>query len=519
MGERFAVKLLSVIFIFAGVIAAQSAPPRKGIPTIAKDANGVIVSIITSDKDGNPVAQGSGFLVSKDGRIVTNYHVIKNGSSAIVKLPDGAFYVVDGVLAFDKGRDIAVIKAHGENFRTVTLGNSDRLQVGEEIVAIGTPLSLESTVSSGIISGIRTIEEEGGKFLQITAPISPGSSGGPLFNMAGEVVGITTLYIKNGENLNFAIPINDAKRLLLSNSKVQNFPNETEVIKPQTPDRAELSSVSPSARDYYNELYGAGGFFRSISATNSDGKPEVLTVLDKHFVCFNDDPHSQEFFTFEAMAYDEQYAKASKSIDETPQNAGTPTEAWRTMESIQTSAGYIDFVPDFFLNAMKPEAQGYFRRGGRVLEADIYRKGVKTSEAEYHGTKNSWVVEDSPDPNAHVKTTKTFQLSIEPTTLRYSEILAITLTAGSGETMATRSDTVDSELGSGTCEKIPDRPHYFLLAPSPISRTRDKITGSGCDDYYESLSHRILRSTSSSVSTRNFGSICSASTKCDCGTE
>ena len=137
-------------------VVARSAPPRKDIPAIAKAANGAIVSIVMSDKDGRPIAQGSGFLISTDGRVVTNYHVVHQGSSAVVKLPDGAFYVVDGVLAFDKARDVAVIKAHGENFRTLTLGNSDRLQVGEEVVAIGNPLSLESTVSNGIMSGIRT---------------------------------------------------------------------------------------------------------------------------------------------------------------------------------------------------------------------------------------------------------------------------------------------------------------------------------------------------------------------------
>ena len=216
MANKASMKLLCLIVLVAGVVAAQSAPPRKDIPAIAKSANGVVVSIITSDKDGKPVAQGTGFLVSKDGRIVTNYHVIKGSSSAIVKLPNGAYYGVDGVVAFDKARDLAVIKAHGQKFHAVSLGNSDRIQVGEEIVAIGSPLSLESTVSSGIVSGIRTIEEEeGGKFLQITAPISPGSSGGPLFNMRGEVIGVTTSGLDGGENLNFAIPINDVKRMLL----------------------------------------------------------------------------------------------------------------------------------------------------------------------------------------------------------------------------------------------------------------------------------------------------------------
>jgi hypothetical protein len=255
MVKRFAMKLFSVIALVAGVVTAQSAPPagsvqgvppgliatpinpvpgqsappRKDIPAIAKAANGSIVSIVMSDKDGKPITQGSGFLVSNDGVVVTNYHVISEGSSAIVKFPDGAFYLVDGLFASDKARDVAIIKAHGENFRTVTLGNSDRVQVGEEIVAIGNPLSLESTVSNGIVSAIRTIEEEGGKFLQVTAPISPGSSGGPLFNMAGEVVGITTLKFKGGENLNFAIPINDAKLLLQKRSaKLQNLPNEAD---------------------------------------------------------------------------------------------------------------------------------------------------------------------------------------------------------------------------------------------------------------------------------------------------
>jgi S1-C subfamily serine protease len=189
-----------LIGLTVALFGGQAAPPRKDIPAIAKAANGAIVSIVMSDKDGHAIAQGSGFLVSKDGRILTNYHVIENGSAAIVKLPDGAFFGVEGVIATDKARDIALIKANGESFRTVPLGDSDGLQVGEEIVAIGNPLSLESTVSSGIVSGIRTVKEQGGKFLQITAPISPGSSGGPLFNMAGEVVGICRLKDLNKES-------------------------------------------------------------------------------------------------------------------------------------------------------------------------------------------------------------------------------------------------------------------------------------------------------------------------------
>src|SRR5271168_2602588 len=164
MVKRFARKLLSLAFVVSGVASAQGVPPglipvegtsralshsaqsapvRKDIPAIAKSANGSIVSIVMSDKDGKPLGQGSGFLASTDGLLVTNYHVIAEGISAVAKLPDGAFYLIDGVVASDKSRDVAILKAHGHNFRPLSLGNSDRVQVGEEVVAIGSPLSLE----------------------------------------------------------------------------------------------------------------------------------------------------------------------------------------------------------------------------------------------------------------------------------------------------------------------------------------------------------------------------------------
>ena len=245
--EGTSMKYMAVVLLLVAAMSAQNAPStnkgaRLDIPAISREAHGAVVSIVVSDKNGHPLAQGSGFLISKDGQVVTNYHVIRNGSSAVIKFPDGAFFVVDGVLASDKDRDVAIIKAHGNDFRALTLGDSNLLQVGEEVVAIGSPLSLESTVSNGIVSAIRTVEDEGGKFLQITVPISPGSSGGPLFNMSGKVVGITTSHIKGGENLNFAIPINDVKPMLLARSpRARALPDETE---PVTADQ----TTAPSGR-------------------------------------------------------------------------------------------------------------------------------------------------------------------------------------------------------------------------------------------------------------------------------
>ncbi len=225
---------------------AQSGPPRKDIPAIAKSANGAIVTIVMADND-KPIARGTGFLVSQDGVIVTNYHVIANGNIAVVKFSDGKALPVDGILAADKVRDLAIIKIHGKNFRALTLGNSDRVQIGEDVVAIGNPLGLELTVSNGILSGVRTVEKEGGTFLQVTAPISHGSSGGPLFNMTGEVIGITSMYFEGGENLNFAIPVNDLKRLLSNQSAtLSSLPNEPEEVSPaKTAPSVKSEPVTP----------------------------------------------------------------------------------------------------------------------------------------------------------------------------------------------------------------------------------------------------------------------------------
>jgi S1-C subfamily serine protease len=240
MVKGFLGKLSSLILSIVSIVAAQSAATKMDIPTIAKSARTAIVTIVMAKGD-KPIARGTGFLVGPDGAILTNYHVIAKGNVAAVKFADGTTLPVDGVLATDKFHDLAILKIHGNAFPTLTLGNSDQVQVGEEVVAIGNPLGLELTVSNGIISGIRSDERENDKLLQITAPISPGSSGGPLFNMFGEVVGINAMYLEGGESLNFAIPVNDAKRLLRNQSaQLQQLPNE-----PDT-DKSALNSPTPN---------------------------------------------------------------------------------------------------------------------------------------------------------------------------------------------------------------------------------------------------------------------------------
>lgn len=179
----------------------------KTATEICKEQRPAVVLIMVADKAGNFKGQGSGFVAKSNGVVITNYHVIAGASKAQIKLPNGDIYDIAGVVEGDARRDIAVLKVKAINLPTVKLGDSDKTQVGDPVVVIGSPLGLENTVSNGLISSLRDTGE-GYKLFQISAPISRGSSGGPVFNMNGEVIGIASLTISTGQSLNFAIPIN-----------------------------------------------------------------------------------------------------------------------------------------------------------------------------------------------------------------------------------------------------------------------------------------------------------------------
>lgn len=164
------------------------------------------------DQAGNVTAFGTGFFVSPSGVIATNFHVLEaEGGIINVKLPKGQILPVE-LIDVDPDQDVATLKVEGANFPVVKLASSDEVQVGERVVAIGHPLGLENTVSDGIVSAVRKEGED--TVIQITAPISAGNSGGPLLNMQGEVIGINTATVLEGQNLNFAIPIRYVKPLI-----------------------------------------------------------------------------------------------------------------------------------------------------------------------------------------------------------------------------------------------------------------------------------------------------------------
>src|SRR5271166_3961562 len=193
---------------------------KKGIPSVVN----ITSTAVAFDFFYGPVpqeGQGSGFIIDKEGHILTNYHVIANASEVEVTLHNKKKYKAT-VIGRDRSHDLAVIQINAPNLVAATLGDSKSLMVGQKVYAIGNPFGLNGTMTRGIISSIRSIKGPEGSPIEdaihTDEAINPGNSGGPLLNSRGEVIGINTLIATGGaeqsSGIGVAIPINTAKAVL-----------------------------------------------------------------------------------------------------------------------------------------------------------------------------------------------------------------------------------------------------------------------------------------------------------------
>lgn len=177
-----------------------------------KDFSDIIDSVIpavVSVQSGN--SRGSGFLIDPVGYIVTNHHVIQDPASVSALTSDGQVRSAR-VVGTDSGMDVAVLKVEG-SFSKLAFGNSDAVKVGEKVIAIGSPGGLDFTVTQGIVSAINRVDAGGRKLIQTDVPVNPGNSGGPLVNIAGEVIGVATLKASGFEGIGFALSSNQVKTI------------------------------------------------------------------------------------------------------------------------------------------------------------------------------------------------------------------------------------------------------------------------------------------------------------------
>jgi S1-C subfamily serine protease len=188
---------------------------------IAKTVMPSVVLLTTLDSSGQPMSLGSGFVVG-DGLVATNLHVISGASRGFAKLPNAEDkFPIQGTCGVDSVHDLAILSIPGLKATALHLGDSDQIAPGDAIYVVGNPEGLEGTFSTGVVSAVRKTGDD--LLLQLTAPISPGSSGGPMTNAKGEVIGISVATLKDGQNLNFAIPSHYLASLLAKPTAVTSL--------------------------------------------------------------------------------------------------------------------------------------------------------------------------------------------------------------------------------------------------------------------------------------------------------
>ncbi len=200
--------------------ASLDAQVTEEFVAVAEKAIPAVVSIEAGS------ATGSGFVIDKDGHIMTNYHVVDKAPSIRVYLADKRIFSAE-VIGFDEETDVALIKINGDDLPVAILGDSDNLKIGQKVAAIGSPFGLESTITTGIVSAKhrsrgKTIYRD---FIQTDANVNPGNSGGPLVDLDGNIVGINTFILAKSEGLGFSIPINLAKKI------VENLLTKGEIVR------------------------------------------------------------------------------------------------------------------------------------------------------------------------------------------------------------------------------------------------------------------------------------------------
>ena len=314
-----------LLFAISSSVSAQDQ-----LPDLVRRIKPSAVAIETFDARGEKLTRGSGFFIDKD-RVVTNRHVIDGAYRADVHLMSGNSYPVKSVLGVDAEGDVALLKvdAPANQVRPLLLERTSP-QEGESVVVIGNPLGLEGSVTNGIVSAVRDIPGFG-RIIQITAPISPGSSGSPVVNMDGEVIGVATLQITGGQSVNFAIPSERIAQL-----------DRTAQADPQQVSLGEL--VATTGR---NKRAKAVEYFRAgLSFLSKDDCQNALPYFQKAYESDN--------------GYGEAWAQAGFCNEKLGRHA----------EALEASKKAVN---------IRPSAESYFNIG----LANYYLKQYKDSEAAY----------------------------------------------------------------------------------------------------------------------------------------
>jgi S1-C subfamily serine protease len=244
-------------------------------------ADTALPAIVVIETD---VGTGSGVIIDASGVVATNYHVIETAGTISVNLSTGDQYDEVSVIDFDIVKDIAILKIKGFDLPFVTMGNSNSVGVGDDVIVMGAPEGYEQSVTRGIVSAIREMDE-GYRLIQTDAAISSGSSGGGMFDLSGELVGISVAYVKDAQNINFVIPINYYRGMFGTSAKY-SFEEFLEVTASETGPRS--TETTASSKQTLEELMNALNSELDLDFQKSEDSETWFIVEDGIVVFVNE---------------------------------------------------------------------------------------------------------------------------------------------------------------------------------------------------------------------------------------
>jgi len=379
-----------IILILLAVPVRYSA--QDSLPDLVRYIKPSAVAIETFDAHGEKLSRGSGFFIGTD-RVVTNRHVIDGAHRAEVHSSAGTIYPVKGVLAVDAEGDIALLKieAPPNQVRPLPLDRTSP-QEGESVVVIGNPFGLEGSVTNGIVSAVRDIPTFG-RIIQITAPISPGSSGSPVVNMQVQVIGVATLQITGGQSVNFAIPSERISRLetesMMTLSELVVATSKNKRAKAVQSFRDGLSFLSKDdcekALPYFEKAVESDGNYAEAWAQSGFCNEKLgrhTEAIEASKKAVNLRPSPESYFNIGlANYYLKQYRDAAdayrQAIKLDPYNAadahyalGLVYRDWgKADEEVQAYKQVIRLRPDY--------TSAYERLGSRYLRSRKYSEAIE----------------------------------------------------------------------------------------------------------------------------------------------
>lgn len=275
------VGLLTVGAGLWGAFSAEGPAESLSVEDIVRMATPSVVTIKLFDGDGKQLGTGSGFVVSANGLIVTNHHVIDPASKADAVFANGDVLSVEGVVHEDRVKDLAIIRVRAVELRPLSLATTEDVHPGATAIALGSPLGLQLSVSTGIVSGVRA--DEGRRVIQHSAAISPGSSGSPLLDESGNVVGVNTFIVNGGDSLAFAVPVGYIKPFITGDA-VRPVPLPERRAKRVQEEREEFLNTLRENTTVYSDPEEGLQFvlpkaYRTSRSANADGAGRQVSVI------------------------------------------------------------------------------------------------------------------------------------------------------------------------------------------------------------------------------------------------